>query len=885
MIAAMFLRRLACGVLILLVSACWGVKRPETPAREVALGVSINSFTLDNGLRVVVVDDPRATDATVTLRYGVGEIDDPAGEEGTAHLVEHVLFEPVVDGRSIFEYLRQDAYAFNGTTTLDATSYEARVPASELAALLALETARLEHRCETVSDAAFARQREIVRNELREHADQLRLKALLEQALYPAGHAYHRAANDSLESVAAITKEHACAFADAHYAPNNASIVIAGRLDENAARQLLAKTLATSQRKVAPRPPAEVAAVHGTFELTAPIDGPLVLVAWPLPASPVDRASSRAVVQMFVERLRGQVDGGARVVELGGSAAPVIAIAITPGAGASFTKIRDALDRTRLGFSQWFGTGMFERARERARYDLLASLEPAAGGNTQLAQLAFLEADVQHAVTAELAQVSTLGRGAAGSMSSHALDLSNAAILLVSPETAQRRGRDVPVGDPVDSIAATPGHDDPAEATRPAAGSATPPTQVRVRTLANGLRVVLLPLSTMPTVEVRLSFDAGLGDEPTSKPGIATLAANALDPPNDPAIFTFWTSGSELDVDVDLDHTAFIARGLAGNLDILLRGLDLTVRDGDYDALATSRSALSGRFHAAELAAVVAWREAIYGHGHPYARAALVGDAALRKLAADDLHRFRAAHYVPSRATVIIAGGFDPAVADHWIEYVFGAWNGDGTAPRPTATKPQPYAFAQTRDTSQIALQIAWPLSTTDHAGALIAAEMVDAAVTDVREQLAASYGLDAGLLEARASTLLAAAGYVDAARGGEALRLVGDRLARLRAGDDETASRFVAARRRVLTKLGSPARDPHALAELAQREIDVGRDPAAVAALLDAVRAATLPRVMPTLRDLDLAQASLLVRGPTAAVRAAYQAIGRDPVFIGAAQ
>src|SRR5215468_9405056 len=111
---------------------------PPAPPRQTDLGLKISSVTLANGLRVIVVEDPRATGVQVTTRYQVGSVDDQQ-HPGMAHLVEHLMFQQVLDGQPLFTQLEDVATSFNAATTFDATTYVARAPASALDKLLAVE--------------------------------------------------------------------------------------------------------------------------------------------------------------------------------------------------------------------------------------------------------------------------------------------------------------------------------------------------------------------------------------------------------------------------------------------------------------------------------------------------------------------------------------------------------------------------------------------------------------------------------------------------------------------------------------------------------------------------------------------------------------------------
>src|SRR5205085_178732 len=141
--------------------------------------------------------------------------------------------------------------------------------------------------------------------------------------------------------------------------------------------------------------------------------------------------------------------------------------------------------------------------------------------------------------------------------------------------------------------------------------------------LPNGMKIVLVPATSVPTIDIRLVFAAGTGDEPPTKRGSALLAAHGLGwdfhYANDYLLFA--AAGGSSTVDVGFDHTAFSARGLDMHLDLLLAGLRRWVRNGryeDYDDAASSvlRAQTRGTTDADRL--TDAWRVALYGSGHPY---------------------------------------------------------------------------------------------------------------------------------------------------------------------------------------------------------------------------------------------------------------------------
>src|SRR6185437_2007401 len=97
------------------------------------------------------------------------------------------------------------------------------------------------------------------------------------------------------------------------------------------------------------------------------------------------------------------------------------------------------------------------------------------------------------------------------------------------------------------------------------------------------------------------------------------------------------------------------------------------------------------------------WLEAVYGAGHPYAVARGFDAAALD---ARRILDFRDQHFTPDNATLVIAGGFDPAVADAWVDYLFGSWTGHAAARQSPSAHVTAVSLARVTDADQVDLDI-----------------------------------------------------------------------------------------------------------------------------------------------------------------------------------
>jgi zinc protease len=201
------------------------------------------SFTLDNGLRVVVHEDRKAPVVAVSVWYNVGSKDEPAGRTGFAHLFEHLMFNGSENAPGdYFAPLREiGATDFNGTTWFDRTNYFQTVPRSALERALFLESDRMGHLLGAVTQENLTNQIGVVQNEKRQGDNEP--YGMVEYAqlegLFPEGHPYRHSTIGSMADLSAATLETVSDWFRTKYGPNNAVLVLAGDVSAAEARPLV----------------------------------------------------------------------------------------------------------------------------------------------------------------------------------------------------------------------------------------------------------------------------------------------------------------------------------------------------------------------------------------------------------------------------------------------------------------------------------------------------------------------------------------------------------------------------------------------------------------------------------------------------------------------
>jgi len=253
-----------------------------------ALHVPYTTFTLPNGLKVIVHEDHSVPILTVNTWYHQGSGDERPGRTGFAHLFEHLMFmgsQHVPTGQ--FDQLLEAAGADNnGSTTEDRTNYFEDGPANALPLMLYLDSDRMGFLLPEITPPKVDLQRGVVQNERRQSYENqpygLAEENILKR-LYPADHPYNWPVIGSMADLSAATIEDVRQFSRTYYTPTNATMVIGGDVNPAEVRRQVERWFRGIPRGPAvtrrPAPPATLAAdVYATLEDRVQL--PRVYNAW-----------------------------------------------------------------------------------------------------------------------------------------------------------------------------------------------------------------------------------------------------------------------------------------------------------------------------------------------------------------------------------------------------------------------------------------------------------------------------------------------------------------------------------------------------------------------------------------------------------------------------
>jgi zinc protease len=271
------------------------------------------TFTLPNGLQVVVIQDHRTPVVTQMIWYKVGSADETPGKSGLAHFLEHLMFKgtakhPEGEFTKTVQKIGGEENAFTST---DYTGYFQRIPHEKLPLMMEFEADRMTGLI--LKDENVLPERDVVLEEYNMRVannPEARLNEQIMAALY-LNHPYHRPVIGWHHEIEQLNREDALAFYHRFYAPNNAILVIAGDTDVNEVRPLVEKNFGRipaqpdiPAKRIRPQEPEQVA--PRTVTLADPhVEQPAIKRYYLVPSATTAQAGESPALDVLAQLMGG----------------------------------------------------------------------------------------------------------------------------------------------------------------------------------------------------------------------------------------------------------------------------------------------------------------------------------------------------------------------------------------------------------------------------------------------------------------------------------------------------------------------------------------------------------------------------------------------------
>lgn len=680
---------------------------PASSKVDIAIpDIPYTKFVLKNGLTLLVHEDHKAPIVAVNTWYHVGSKNEKVGKTGFAHLFEHLMFSGSENFNKTYinAMERIGATNLNGTTNNDRTNYFENVPTSMLDYALFAESDRMGHLLGVVDQKKLDLQRGVVQNEKRQGENQPYGVAyqLLTENTYPVGHPYSWTVIGSMKDLDAASMSDVQEWFKTNYGPNNTTIVLAGDITPEQAREKvekyfgdipagpplakheawIAKRTGTHRTTVQDRVPQarlyRVWNVPGAHTATEPL---LDLAAHILGGGKTSRFYKRLV---YKEQLATSATASNDSNEIAGQ----FDLVLTARPGVDLKKLETAADEelralmktgptaAELELAKTASLARYVRIVERiggfgGKSDLLASCQTYTGNPTCYKD--YLKA-IKAATPAQIKQAMNEW-------------LSDGDFLLdVQP---------FPTG-----LATSAKLDRSKEPAMGKPESLNLPAMQRA-TLSNGLTVVLAERHAAPIVNFNMMIDSGYASDSNDLPGVASLSMRMLGEGTASrnslkigeefeSLGANYSSSSNLDgASVRMDVLkATMPKALDVYADIILHP---AFAQNEIDRLKKDQLAAIQREKVNPNAmALRVIPGLLYGKGHAYSlpMSGTGTEAAVAKIKRDDLVAYHHTWFKPNNATLLVVGDTTMAELTPLLEKAFAGWKA-GDVPKKNVVEVQ----------------------------------------------------------------------------------------------------------------------------------------------------------------------------------------------------
>lgn len=664
---------------------------------------NITRATLNNGLRVVIIRNPLAPVVTVEENYLAGGNETPSGFPGMAHAQEHMAFrgcEGISADQTAAIYAQLGGLN-NADTQQNVTQYFTTVPAADLDIALRIDAACMRN----IQDAEeeWAHERGAIEQEVARDLSNPTYKFIsrLNEDMF-TNTPYAHDALGTKESFDATTGDMLKKFSKDWYAPNNALLVVVGDVDPKAAMAQITQFYGSIPKRPLPRrPQVDLKPVKSeTISLDSNLPYVLAFIAYRMPGSQsVDYAATRILSDVLASQ-RGDLyalvpQGKALAAEFGLAetyplASVGYALTALPAAGDGTASV----DKMKKIIADYADHGMPAELVDAAKRAEIASAEFQRNSIPGLASVwsQALAADGRNSPDDDVAAIRAVKLADVNRVAKQYLREQNSVIGILKP---------VPSGGPVSSkgfggdekltSAPTKPVELPAWAANRLSGVEVPKSEMTAADmkLANGLRLIVKPVKTRPTVTVlgNVRHEPNL-ETPPGKDG----AADVLE-----ELFSYGTQSLDrlafqkaLD-DIAANETAgfnFSVRILKNDFS---RGVELLADNELNPALPAEAFEIvkqqtgefvKGNLQSPGYRARRAVTEGLLPAGDPGLRE--VTPKTVEAITLDDLKQYHARTIRPDLTTIVVIGDVTPDEARTVIEKWFGSWKGSGAQPNVT---------------------------------------------------------------------------------------------------------------------------------------------------------------------------------------------------------
>ncbi|RGU57029.1 insulinase family protein [Odoribacter splanchnicus] len=707
---------------MLLIVACQGEKDFSLPYEK---------FVLDNGLQVVLHEDKSDPIVSVAIQYHVGSAREKPGKTGFAHLFEHMLFQRSEHlGRNeFFKKIGELGGSFNGATGPDGTVYYETVPRDALEKVLWMESDRMGFFINTVTRKGLEREIDVVSNEKRQNENRPfgQSNGMMLKQFYPEGHPYRWPVIGSIADLHGATVDDIKQFYRKYYAPNNATLVVAGDFDRREVEAMIRKYFGEipAREEVEPVRPIPVQLEKTSkyvledrfanapgLEMNFSGAEQFHLDAYPLRilALLLSYGKNAPFYKVLVEdnKLASYVNVASSSLELSGQVSVSVKAYKETDLNTVYRGIQEAFERFEQEGIRDNDLERMKIMQETMLYNVMMSLESKtqalARNNVFAGRPDQMVIDLAHyqAVTKE--EVMRVYRKYV--RGKHFVALSTVpqgqTSLALTGSVVVRPDEDSPVGQKLVADEGAVTDDDPYEYTPSVFDrsveppllantpeSAMPP--VWTGEMSNGMKVKGMAYTELPVVQFAVYLNSGMLCEPKGKSGLARLTAAVLNcgtrtkTPEELEV-ALGLLGARVSFGVSTERMQLSGSCLKKNFPQVLRLVEEMLLEPRWDetALELARKRMIGNIRQSSTEPKVlarhVFRQMMYGPENVLSNSALASEKEVAAITMEDIKTFYKTHIVPGQATFDFVGGYEKKEVMKFLQPLARTWTTGGAS-------------------------------------------------------------------------------------------------------------------------------------------------------------------------------------------------------------
>ncbi len=678
-------------------------RQPQVP------DITIEKYTLLNGLQVILAEDHSTPIVGVNIWYNVGSKDEKKGRTGFAHLFEHMMFQGSKHhDDEYFGPIEKLGAVINGSTNTDRTNYFENVPSNVLERALWLEADRMGFLLPVLTQKKLDNQRDVVKNERRQRVDNQPYGQSMEKmiaALYPEDHPYHHSVIGSMADLSTASLGDVSAFFRMYYAPNNASLCIAGDFEPATIKKLVEKYFGPIPRGPEverPKPSVPKLTENKHVVMTDRVSLARTQLVWP--TVPVGHADEPALD--VLASILGQLDNENRLYRALVYDKPlaafvrafhntsrlsgVMAVVASPRPGQKLEEVVEVIERT-IARIQADGVTDDEvlKAQNTTESGLVLGLESVGRRADFLNSNNVLEGDPL-AYKADMKKLfavipADVKRVANQYLKGHhvRVDVNPGAPTPRAPEVAVDLSTQPPLMNP--KVVEIKDEFDRNVMPEPGPTPKFAPPAVARRKLSNGLEILVAERHTLPIVTLRLVVKGGETMTSKGKEGLSGLMAGLLTEGTtrrDSLALAGALSriGATINANAELESTSLSLTTLTKNTDEAL-GIYTDVLlhpafpEKDLKRLRMQALAqLKASLDRAETIASIVFPKLVYGEANPYGRPEQGTPKSVEGLSRDDIVAFHKKLFMPNNAALIVVGDTTADAISALLESALHDW-------------------------------------------------------------------------------------------------------------------------------------------------------------------------------------------------------------------